>query len=105
MRFVGEGNDEAQERQEDIQVEGDTISVREATPKNPRACVIAHKIATQPTKPPVALGSSSTLDHSSALVDTVTDKIRGESMSLPADNAPHNSDPAHLEVRPFRSQL
>lgn len=72
----GEDHDEMHKDREDTGVEGDTIS---------------------PAKPPAALGPNDTLDQSSTLVDTVTDKIRGESMSLPADNAPHNSDTAHLE--------
>jgi len=72
-----ENQHNAHESDEDIRAEADTIS---------------------PTKPPVTLGPNDTPDHNSTLVDTVTDKIRGESMSLPADNPPQNHNTLHPEA-------
>lgn len=63
-----------------------------------RARFVANKLNKQPDARPGSSNSTTTPENSTALVDKVTDQIRGQSMSLPDDTALSNSDSIHLQV-------
>ncbi|KAB5590837.1 Diacylglycerol O-acyltransferase 2B [Ceratobasidium theobromae] len=63
-----------------------------------RARFVANKLNKQPDARPGSSNSTTTPENSTALVDKVTDQIRGQSMSLPDDTALSNSDSIHLQT-------